>query len=150
MLRFCLRIFRKNLWILKQKGKSRRKTDMELVNLMKHAKDRFFCGGSQKQSQQVVWVHVRVSSLTAKVQTWQWRQLPLWVANSFLIRLMIWTVIRTGVTGSFVDLILQLTMEYFKLCNRINLSEWNFFSQSMCSFLCEVIAYIKEYAFAKT
>lgn len=51
--------------------KSRAKEDIELVNLMKKSEDHllFYCGGSQKPSQRAVWVHVRVSSFTAEVQT---------------------------------------------------------------------------------
>ncbi len=82
----------------------REKKYIELVNLMKHSEDQllFYCGGSQKPSQRVVWVHVRVSSFTAEAQTWQWRQLPLWVAISFLIWLMTGTVLRTGVAGNYM------------------------------------------------
>lgn len=64
---FFFFFFKENLWILKVWRKSREQKDTALVNLMKHSEDQllFYCGGSQKPSQRVVWVHVRVSSFTA-------------------------------------------------------------------------------------
>lgn len=127
---------------------SREKKDIELVNLMKHSEDQllFYCGGSQKPSQRVVWVHVRVSSFTAQVQTWQWRQLPLWVADSFLIWLMIGVVIRTGVASSHRAL--YYNMYWIIVCYVTdNPFEWNFFSISVFLFYERSFYEFKQHAF---
>lgn len=105
---------------------------------MKHSEDQllFYCGGSQKPSQRAVWVHVRVSSFTAEVQTWQWRQLPLWVAASFLIWLMIGVAMRTGVASNHMTY--DINSVYWIISSYVTgrvVFEWNFSSISVIHFM---------------
>ena len=111
-----------------------------LLNVTKHSQDQllFFCGGGSKLSQQVVWVHVRVSFLTVQVQMWRWRPLPQWVVDSFLVWLKIGVVIRTGVTSSYSHYNMQLRV--FRYGRRYVFEQEISFS---CFSLCEVIVWIK-------
>lgn len=108
----------------KKKAKQRRaraKKSINLINSMTKSEDHslFYGGRGQKLSQWVVWVHVRVSSFTAEVQTWQWRQptvsgrLPTHLVNDrncLRNRCHIWIGVKI----------------FSLLHNRMNLYDWNF------------------------